>query len=106
LGNEFDKSDCKIWKNKGVLGRPLTKRRVCLFFCRFTRFKGGPVESMGHNVLAQNMLLAAFAIFTRFSPIESIGHNMLPQNMLLVFLALFTRFKGGPVESMGHIARP
>jgi hypothetical protein len=63
---------------------------------------------MGHNVLPQNMLLAAFAIFTRFKggPVESIGYDMLPQNMLLVFFALFTRFKGGPVESMGHITRP
>ena len=30
-----------------------------------TRFKGGPVESMAHNVLQPNMLLAAFAIVER-----------------------------------------
>ena len=80
--------------------------RICgCYLAVFTRFKGGPVESMGHNV--QNMLLAAFAIVlnTMFKagPFRE-GHNVLPQNMLLV--AILNRFKGGPIESTGHNVFP
>ena len=61
-------------------------RICCCFFAFFTSFKGGPVESMGHNV--QNMLLAAFAIVInrmfKAGPFRE-EHNVLPQNMLLVF---------------------
>ena len=64
-------------------------------------FKGGPVESLGHNV--QNMLLAAFVIVinTMFKagPFRE-GHNVFPQSMLLA--AILTRFKGGPIESTGQ----
>ena len=80
-------------------------RKCCCFLTVFTSFKGGPVESMGHNV--QNMLLAAFAIVinTMFkaSPFRE-GHNVLPQNMLLA--ANLTRFKGSPIESTRHNVFP
>ena len=73
-------------------------RICCCYPAVFTSFKGGPVESMGHNV--QNMLLAAFVsvINTMFKagPFRE-GHNVFPQSMLLA--AILTRFKGGPIES-------
>ena len=89
--------------NRWVIMRP--HRICCCYPAVFTSFKGGPVESMGHNV--QNMLLAAFVIVinTMFKagPFRE-GHNVFPQSMLLA--AILTRFKGGHIESTGHNVFP
>ena len=87
------------------MGYNAPPQKMLLFLTVFTSFKGGPVESMGHNV--QNMLLAAFVIVinTMFKagPFRE-GHNVFPQSMLLA--AILTRFKGGHIESTGHNVFP
>ena len=92
-------------ESMGYNAPPQNMLLLCYYLTVLTSFKGGPVESMGHNV--QNMLLAAFAIVinTMFKagPFRE-GHNVLPQNMLLA--AILTRFKGGPFESTGHNVFP